>query len=51
MNLDETEIRQLALGILCLMFIVMSLFARTEANGTVIADADNATYNFIPQGE
>ena len=46
---DETELRQLTLGLLCVIFIVMSLFGHTEANGTVIADTDNATYNFIPQ--
>jgi hypothetical protein len=50
-NIDETELRQLTLGILCVMFIVMSLFGQSEANGTVTMDTENATYQWIPQGE
>lgn len=48
---DEREITQLSLGLLCFMFIGMSLFGHSEANGTVIADTDNVTIVFIPQGE
>lgn len=49
MNLDETELRQLTLGILCLMFIGMSLFGKSQPEGTVTMDTDNATYQWIPQ--